>query len=128
MVRNERFVLREWLADVRGCLEREAATRGLTLDLRCERALPREIEQDPLWLGGLLVSLGREALDATCSTRVALEVTDEGGDQLRFEVDAGDTELAPAAGMSVLAGRLGATLEGPRRGRIAVVVPSANAA
>ncbi len=127
-VRHERFVLREWLADVRGCLEREAATRGLTLDLRCERALPRAIEQDPLWLGGLLVSLGREALDATRSTRVALEVTDEGGDRLRFEVDAGDTDLAPAVGMGVIAGRLGATLEGPRRGRIAVVVPSANAA
>lgn len=128
VVRPERFVLREWLADVRGCLEREAATRGLTLVLRCERALPREVEQDPLWLGGLLVSLGREALDATSSSRVALEVTDEGGDRLRFELDAGDTELASATGMRVIAGRLGATLEGPGRGRIAVVVPSASAA
>lgn len=128
VVRPERFVLRDWLADVRGCLEREAATRGLTLVLRCERALPREIEQDPLWLGGLLVSLGREALDATSSSRVALEVTDEGGDRLRFELDAGDTELASATGMRAIAGRLGATLEGPGRGRIAVVVPLASAA
>ena len=127
-VRHERFVLREWLADVRGCLEREAATRGLTVDLRCERVLPREIEQDPLWLGGLLVSLGREALDATASTRVALEVTDEGGDRLRFEVDAGDTDLAAAAGMGVIADRLGATIEGARRGRIAIVVPSTHTA
>lgn len=127
-VRHERFVLREWLADVRGCLEREAATRGLTLDLRCERALPREIEQDPLWLGGLLVSLGREALDATNSTRVALEVTGEGSDRLRFEIDAGDTDLAGAAGMGVLAVRLGATIEATRRGRIAIVAPSANTA
>ncbi len=127
-VRHERFVLRDWLADVRGCLEREAATRGLTLDLRCERVLPREIEQDPLWLGGLLVSLGREALDVTRSSRVALEVTGEGEDRLRFELDAGDTELASATGMQVIADRLGATLEGRSRGRIAVVVPSANAA
>lgn len=123
-VRPERFVVRDWLADVRGCLEREAATRGLTLDLRCERSLPREFEQDPLWLGGLLVSLGREALDATSASRVALEVTEDGGDRLRFELDAGDTELDSTPGMQGIAERLGATLEGPGRGRISVVVPA----
>ncbi len=123
-VRPERFVLRDWLADVRGCLEREAATRGLTLDLRCERSLPREFEQDPLWLGGLLVSLGREALDATSASRVALEVTEDGGDRLRFELDAGDTELESVPGMQGIAERLGATFEGRGRGRISVVVPA----
>lgn len=121
---SERFVLRDWLADVRGCLEREAATRGLTLDLRCERTLPREIRQDPLWLGGLLVSLGREALDATSASRVALEVTEAGEDRLRFELDAGDTVLEAETGMEVIAGRLGATLEEVGRGRISVVVPA----
>jgi hypothetical protein len=123
-VRPERIVLRDWLADVRGCLEREAATRGLTLDLRCERSLPREFQQDPLWLGGLLVSLGREALDATSASRVALEVTENEGARLRFELDAGDTELEPVPGMRVIAERLGATLEGRGRGRISVVVPA----
>jgi hypothetical protein len=123
-VRPERIVLRDWLADVRGCLEREAATRGLTLDLRCERSLPREFRQDPLWLGGLLVSLGREALDATRASRVALEVTESDGDRLCFEVDAGDTELEAVSGMQVIAERLGATLEGRGRGRISVVVPA----
>ncbi len=130
-VRPERFVLRDWLADVRGCLEREAATRGLTLDLRCERSLPREVEQDPLWLGGLLVSLGREALDATSASRVALEVTEDrteaGGSGLRFELDAGDSELEAVTGMNVIAGRLGATLEGRGRGRLSVFVPGSNA-
>lgn len=124
-IRRERFVLRDWLADVRGCLEREAATRGLTLDLRCETSLPREIEQDPLWLGGLLVSLGREALDATRASRVALEVTgvDESG--LRFEIDAGPSDLEAVAGMTVLASRLGAELDERRPGRLAIVVPDA---
>ena len=121
-VRQERFVLRDWLADVRGCLEREAATRGLTLDLRCERSLPREIQQDPLWLGGLVISLGREALDATSASRVALEVTAEGESSLRFQIDAGDTDLEPVVGMDVIAGRIGATLEQAGRGRLAVVV------
>ena len=122
-IRRERFVLRDWLADVRGCLEREAATRGLTLDLRCERSLPREIEQDPLWLGGLLVSLGREALDATRESRVALEVTGESDSALRFEIDAGDTDLAAVKGMHVIAGRLGAELDKRGPGRLAVVIP-----
>ncbi len=123
-VRMERFVLRDWLADVRGCLEREAATRGLTLDLRCERTLPREIQQDPLWLGGLLVSLGREALDATCASRVALEVSEGDADRLCFELDAGDTDLEAGPGMQVIAGRLGAVLEGRGRGRLSVIVPA----
>ena len=124
-IRRERFVLRDWLADVRGCLEREAATRGLTLDLRCERSLPREIEQDPLWLGGLLVSLGREALDATRASRVALEVTGESDSALRFEIDAGDADLAAVTGMNVIAGRLGAELDKRGPGRLAVVIPGA---
>jgi len=124
-VARERFVLRDWLADVRGCLEREAATRGLTLDLRCERSLPREILQDPLWLGGLLVSLGREALDATSASRVALEVVADADAALRFELDAGETDLEAATGMRVIAGRLGAEIEDRGRGRLAVRVPGA---
>ena len=86
--------------------------------------MPREFRQDPLWLGGLLVSLGREALDATRASRVALEVTESDGDRLCFEVDAGDTELEAVSGMQVIAERLGATLEGRGRGRISVVVPA----
>jgi hypothetical protein len=124
-IRRERFVLRDWLADVRGCLEREAATRGLTLDLRCETTLPREIEQDPLWLGGLLVSLGREALDSTRASRVALEVTGVDAAGLRFEIDAGPSDLEAVAGMTVLAARLGARLDEARAGRLAIVVPDA---
>lgn len=124
-VRRERIVLREWLADLRGCLEREAASRGLTLDLRCERSLPREIEHDPLWLGGLVIALGREALDATSASRVALEVmpASEGG--LRFEIDAGEGASAPAIGMERVAERLGASLVRAERGRLAVVVEGA---
>lgn len=124
-IRRERFVLRDWLADVRGCLEREAASRGLTLVLRCDRALPREIEQDPHWLGGLLVSLGREALDATSATRVALEV--RGGDDraLRFDLDAGEADLEPVGGMTAIAGRLGGAFEKGARGRLALVIPGA---
>ncbi|MEZ4330655.1 MAG: hypothetical protein R3F35_02805 [Myxococcota bacterium] len=124
-VRPERFVLRDWLADVRGCLEREAASRGLSLVLRCERALPREVEQDPLWLGGLIVSLGREALDATSASRVALEVVRGDDAALRFELDAGGTELDAVEGMRQVARRLGASLESSGAGRLAVVLPGA---
>lgn len=124
-IQTERFVLREWLADVRGCLEREAASRGLSLVLRCERSLPREVAQDPLWLGGLIVSLGREALDATRGARVALEVSHGEGAALRFELDAGDGQLDPVEGMRVLARQLGATFESSRPGRLAVVLPHA---
>lgn len=125
VIRRERFVLRDWLADVRGCLEREAASRGLTLVLRCERSLPREIEQDPLWLGGLLVSLGREALDATSETRVALEVSGGDGHDLRFDLDAGEADLDAVGGMDAIVGRLGGSLEKLGRGRLAVVLPGA---
>lgn len=124
-VRRERFVLREWLADVRGCLEREAASRGQSLVLRCERALPREVEQDPLWLGGLIVSLGREALDATSASRIALEVVRGADAALRFELDAGGTDLDPVEGMRQVARRLGASLESSGPGRLAVVLPGA---
>ena len=123
-IRPERFVLRDWLADIRGCLEREAASRGLTLALRCEKSLPREIEQDPLWLGGLVVALGREALDATSASRVALEVWADADADLRFELDAGESDLTAGSGMGVIAERLGASLESSGRGRIAIVVPS----
>ncbi|MBY0399649.1 hypothetical protein K2X89_05095, partial [Myxococcota bacterium] len=124
-IRRERFVLRDWLADVRGCLEREAASRGLTLVLRCERTLPREIEQDPHWLGGLLVSLGRDALDATRATRVALEVSGGAGGDLRFDLDAGAADLEPVGGMGEIASRLGGSLEKTGRGRLALVLPDA---
>jgi hypothetical protein len=124
-ITREAFVLRDWLADVRGCLEREAASRGLTLDLRCERGLPRQLEQDPSWLGGLLVSLGREALDATRASRVALEVFEEGAGDLRFELDAGETEIVATPGADEIAFRLGAVLEPCGRGRLAIRLPGA---
>ena len=119
------FVLREWLADVRGCLEREAATRGLVLDLRCERSLPSELVQDPAWLGGLIVAMGREALDATTLDGVTLEVAEEQGRALCFELHAGEARLSPVAGMQEVAERIGARLESRRGGRMALVLPGA---
>lgn len=124
---SERIILRDWLADVRGCLEREAASRGLTLVLRCDRALPREVELDPNWLGGLLIALGREALDATRASRVALDVYATEAAGLRFELDAGDTTLAAGSGMRTAALRLGAALDAPGRGRVAVEFPRMSA-
>ena len=120
---RSRFVLREWLSDVRGCLEREAATRGLSLDLRCERALPEELESDPGWLGGLIVAMGREALDATADQKIVLEVADDAGETIRFEVDAGSVELTPLDAMERLAKEIGASFERGRPRRLALVVP-----
>ena len=120
----EVFGLREWLSDVRGCLEREAATRGLGFALRCERSLPNEVLSDSAWLGGLLVALGREALDAAVDDKVSFEVSEEAGETLRFELDAGDVGLAASGGMTAAAARLGARLESERGGRLALVVPS----
>ncbi len=123
-VAPEIFALREWLSDVRGCLEREAATRGLGFALRCERAIPNQALADPAWLGGLLVAMGREALDAAAEDTVSFEVCEEAGDTLRFELDAGGVVLDPSGGMNVAAERLGGRLESGRNGRLALVVPS----
>jgi len=120
----EPMVLREWLADVRGCLEREAATRGLAIDVRCERSLPDDLESDPGWLGGLVVAMGREALDATGEEKVRVDVTEDAGASLRVEVDAGGASLAPVAGMHEVAGGVGGRLESAKDGRLALVVPS----
>ena len=123
-VRAEDVAIREWLSDVRGCLEREAATRGLALDLRCERSLPDDVRSDPAWLGGLVVAMGREALDATADERVLVEVLEEADDALRFEVDAGGTSLVPVGGMQEVAACLGGRLESGRAGRLALVLPA----
>jgi hypothetical protein len=117
------IALREWLADVRGCLERDAARRGLGLGLRCERSLAGDLESDPAWLGGLVVALGREALDATSDARVRLEVREEPGRGVRFEFDAGGVSLAPVGEMEAVARRLGARFEGVDEARLALVVP-----
>ena len=124
IVSPEAFALRAWLSDIRGCLEREAATRGLSLDLRCERSLPEAATSDPAWLGGLLVAMGREALDATSGERVVFEVIEDEGDTLRFEVDAGGVELCPVRGMREVAASVGGRLESAREGRLALVVPA----
>ena len=120
----ETVALREWLADIRGCLEREAATRGLAVDLRCEASMPPEFESDPGWLGGLVVAMGREALDATAEERVVVEVLEDAGDTLRVEVDAGGTPLRPIAGMNEVANGVGGRFESDDAGRLALVVPS----
>jgi len=122
---SETFLLREWLADIRGCLERDAASRGLSLDLRCERAMPDRVVSDSAWLGGLVLAMGREALDAAAEDRVLLEVFEDAGETLRFEVDAGGASLAPIGGMSQAANRVGGRLETMPEGRLALVVPAA---
>ena len=109
---------------MRGCLEREAATRGLGFALRCERSLPDEELADPAWLGGLLVAMGREALDAAAEDRVCFEVREEAGETLRFELDTGGAELHASGGMHAAAARLGARLEAGRAGLLALVVPA----
>ena len=124
-IQREPIVLREWLADVRGCLEREAATRGLAVDLRCERGLPDDLRADPGWLGGLLVAMGREALDATAADKVSLEVLEGADDALRFELDAAGSSLAPVAGMRQIATSLGGHLESGDAGRLTLVLPEA---
>ena len=124
VIENARFSVREWLADVRGCLEREAATRGLSLDLRVEKTLPDEANGDVAWLGGLVVAMGREALDATAVDRVNLRVYEDAADVLRIEIDAGNVDLAPVAGMRVVARSMGGRIETAAGGRLALVVPS----
>ena len=124
-ISRESFVLREWLADVRGCLERDAAKRGLVLDLRCDRSLPNELESDPAWLGGLLVAIGREALDATSGDRVRLDVLEDAGDTLRFELGADGVEFGPVCGMEEVAGQIGGHFETVREGRVALILEDA---
>lgn len=122
---TEIIALRDWLADIRGCLERDAAARGLSLALRCERSLPNRVASDGTWLGGLVLAMGREALDASIADRVVLEVFEDAGETLRFEIDAGGASLSPVAGMERAAARLGARLESLPEGRLALVLPTA---
>lgn len=124
-ISRQAFVLREWLADVRSCLERDAATRGLVLDLRCDRSLPEELECDPGWLGGLLVAIGREALDATSGDRVRLDVLEDAGDTLRFELGADGVPFGPVCGMEEVAEKIGGHFESAREGRVALVLEDA---
>lgn len=124
-IAREQIVLREWLGDVRGCLERDAATRGLSLNLQCERSLPISIEQDPGWLGGLLIAMGQEALDATSEDRVFVRVREDAHEVLRFEVDAGPIELSPVEGMHAVAGELGGHFESSPEGGLAFLMPLA---
>jgi len=121
---NQAILIREWLSDIRGCLEREAATRGLRFDLRCERSLPEDIRSDPGWLGGLVVAMGREALDATEGEGVVVEVREAAGDSLHVEFDAGGASLVPVGGMQEVATQMGARLERGEAGRIALVLPA----
>ncbi len=124
-VARESFVLRDWLADIRGCLERDAATRGLALDLRCDRSLPEELASDPGWLGGLVVAMGREALDATSGDRVRLDVLEDAGNRLRFELGANGVEFGPVSGMEEVAQLIGAHFENGQAGRVALVLEGA---
>lgn len=120
---REQINLREWLGDVRSCLEREAATRGLSLNLKCERSLPQSFEQDPGWLGGLVVAMGREALDATAEERVFVRVREDSHDVLRFEVDAGPIVLSPVQGMLAVAEELGGHFESDPDHGLALLLP-----
>lgn len=118
----EPFVLRDWLSDVRSCLEREAARRGLALEMRCARALPPEIESDPVGLGALLLALGRDALDGTAGDRISIDVVGGPDANLRFELDAGDGSLVPPTGLGVFARTLGAEIESRSDHRVALVL------
>lgn len=119
---RELFVLREWLADVRSCLERDAARCGLGLDMRCARSLPQELEADPVALGALLLLLGREALDSTADEKVAIEVFEQAESTLRFELETGGTPLLPLVRLEAVAAQLGAALETGQAGRTALVL------
>ncbi|MGB0622036.1 MAG: hypothetical protein ACPGVZ_21420 [Myxococcota bacterium] len=121
---SEKIDLRDWLGDIRGCLEREAATRGLAIDLRCEKSMPPEFESDPGWLGALVVAMGREALDATAEEKVLVEVLEDAGDTLRVQVEAGGVELRPIAGMNEVALGFGGRFEARAAGRLVLIVPS----
>jgi hypothetical protein len=117
-------VTREWLADVRGCLEREAAIRGLKLELRCARTVRSAFSTDPAWLGGLIVAMGREALDATAQDGIALEVSDSAAG-LQFDFDAHGARLLPVAGMRDVARALGARFRTGKSGRLSLLYPIA---
>lgn len=119
---RETIELRDWLADILGCLEREAASRGLAVDLRCEKSIPPVFESDPGWLGGLVVAMGREALDATPEEKILVEVHEEAGGALRVEVDAGSVELRPIAGMNAVATEVGGRFEVGGGGRLALIL------
>lgn len=118
----ELFVLRDWLSDVRSCLEREAARRGLALEMRCARALPSEIESDPVGLGALLLALGRDALDGTAEDRISIDVVGSPEADLRFELDVGDGPLRPPPGLEAFATELGAEIQLGSDQRIALVL------
>ncbi|MHA7837552.1 MAG: hypothetical protein ACX98W_08855 [bacterium] len=110
-IAHEIFVLRDWLADVRSCLERDAARRGLRLEMRCARSLPKQLESDPVALGGLLVALGRDALDATADEQVAIEVLEGAQATLRFEIRGGSSALTPLPGLEAVAVDLGVAFD-----------------
>lgn len=118
----EPFVLRDWLSDVRSCLEREAARRGLALEMRCARGLPAEIESDPVALGALLLALGRDALDETAGTGISIDIVGSPEADLRFELDVGDGSLLPPPGLGRFARTLGAEIELDSDHRIALVL------
>lgn len=122
VVAPESFALRAWLSDVRSCLEREAARRGLALEMRCARTLPSEIESDPIGLGALLLLLGRDALDGTAGDRISIDVVGGVEDGLRFELDVGDASLVPPPGLGALATALGAAIELGSDHRVALVL------
>lgn len=122
VVGPELFVLRDWLSDVRSCLEREAARRGLTLEMRCARALPAEIESDPVGLGALLLALGRDALDGTAGDGISIDVLGGADADLRFELDVGDGAIVPPPDLGTFAAALGAEIEQGSDRRVALVL------
>ena len=124
-IASEAFALRDWLSDVRGCLERDAATRGLALEMRCERSLPSELKSDPGWLGGLLVAIGREALDATSGEGVRLDVMEDAGDTLRFELEANGLAFSPVHGMQEVAEKMDGHFDTSGEGRVALILQNA---
>lgn len=122
------FSLRDWLSDLRSCLERDAAEQERQLTMRCERAAAEEIASDAVQLGGLLVALGREALARTTGDGVAMEVSEEAGAGIRIEIAAGETTIRPAPAVRKLAASLGAHFVPCEAGRVALTVPLDSAA
>lgn len=119
----------EWLGDVRGCLERDAAREGQALVVRCERGLGDAVVADSIRLGGLFVAVGRRALDAAASSSaqaaspVKIEIRRDKPDQLRFEVDVPGLGPEIRAHLTSAAQQLGAAFEDPLSGDLALAIP-----
>ena len=124
----------EWLGDVRGCLERDAAREGKALVLRCERGLGDAIVEDSIRLGGLFVAVGRRALSAVPpappgqSSPVKIEIRRGDPDQLRLEVGTPGIASEIRAHLDSAAQQMGAAFQETAGGALAIEIPVDGAA